>query len=34
MSEENYIKEINPDGKPVYLELTEKGVEVLKEFKK
>ncbi len=32
--EQNYIKEINPEGKPVYLELTEKGLNVLKEFKK
>lgn len=34
MVEEDYVKELNPNGKPVYLELTEKGIEVLKEFKK
>ncbi|MEK6941245.1 MAG: hypothetical protein AABW85_00080 [archaeon] len=34
MLEEEYIKEINPAGKPVYIELTEKGKGVLKEFKK
>jgi DNA-binding transcriptional ArsR family regulator len=31
--EEKYIKEINPEGKPVYLKLTDKGMDVLKEFK-
>ncbi len=34
MIEEEYVKEINPNGKPIYLELTEKGAGVLKEFKK
>jgi DNA-binding MarR family transcriptional regulator len=34
MIEEGYVKSINPGGKPVYLELTEKGLEVLKEFKR
>ena len=32
--EENYVKEINPKGKPVYLELSKKGLEVLNEFNK
>jgi DNA-binding MarR family transcriptional regulator len=32
--EEGYAREINPGGKPVYLEPTEKGLEVLLEFKK
>ena len=32
--EEEYIKEINPNGKPVYLDLTAKGKDVLAEFKK
>jgi predicted transcriptional regulator len=30
--EEKYIKILNPGGKPSYLALTQKGVEVLKEF--
>ena len=34
MVEEDFVKELNPKGKPVYLELTSKGIEVLKEFKK
>lgn len=32
MLEEGYIKILNPGGKPVYLALTPKGIEVLKEF--
>lgn len=31
--EEGYLKEINPDGKPVFLELTEKGKKIIFEFK-
>lgn len=31
--EERYLKEINPDGKPVFLELTEKGEKIVLEFK-
>jgi predicted transcriptional regulator len=34
MIEEKFVKEINPEGKPKFLELTEKGIKVLKEFKK
>lgn len=34
MIEEEYVREINPNGKPVYLEITEKGIGVLNEFKK
>lgn len=30
---ENYIKEINPSSKPVFLELTEKGKKIIHEFK-
>ena len=32
MLEGEYVKMLNPGGKPVYLALTEKGIEVLKEF--
>lgn len=32
--DEGYIKEINPKGKPVYVELTVKGEQVLSEFRK
>ncbi len=32
--EEGYLKELNPDGKPIYLELTEKGKGTLTEFQK
>ena len=32
--ENGYLKETNPKGKPVYLEITQTGVAVLKEFKK
>lgn len=31
--EENYLKEMNPDGKPVYLELSEKGKNFLEKFR-
>jgi predicted transcriptional regulator len=34
LAEESFVREINPGGKPVYLELTEKGLQVLNEFKK
>lgn len=30
--EEGYVHEINPDGKPIYLELTTKGQEINMEF--
>jgi len=30
--EEGYIKEINPHGKPVYLQLTSKGKKIAKEI--
>jgi predicted ArsR family transcriptional regulator len=30
--EEGYVRVLNPGGKPVYLVLTEKGINVLKEF--
>ena len=30
--EEGYVKPINPDGKPIYLKLSEKGKEIYKEF--
>lgn len=30
--DEKYIKQINPDGKPIYLELTDTGREVLEEL--
>ncbi len=30
--EGGYVKVLNPGGKPVYLVLTSKGIEVLKEF--
>ncbi|MCI0562184.1 MAG: hypothetical protein MN733_27175 [Nitrososphaera sp.] len=32
MIDEDYVKILNPGGKPVYLALTEKGIEMLKEF--
>ena len=32
--EDSYIAALNPGGKPTYIELTNKGLEVLKEFKK
>jgi predicted transcriptional regulator len=32
--EEGYVKQINPKSKPVYLELTKKGKDVLNEFAK
>lgn len=31
---EGYVNEMNPQGKPVYIELSDSGKEVLKEFKK
>ena len=34
MVEDGFVEEINPDGKPVYVKLTEKGLKTLKEFKK
>lgn len=30
--EEGYVRQINPKGKPVYLELTKMGKDVLNEF--
>lgn len=30
--EEGYIKPINPGGKPIYIELTQKGQKILKEL--
>jgi len=30
--DEGYINILNPDGKPNYLALTEKGLDILKEF--
>jgi len=30
--EQGYVEILNPGGKPVYLSLTPKGIEVLKEF--
>jgi DNA-binding MarR family transcriptional regulator len=32
MLDEGYIKILNPGGKPVYLALTGKGIEIIKEF--
>lgn len=32
--EEGYVREVNPNGKPVYVELTKKGLEVVEEFRK
>ena len=32
LREEGYVKILNPEGKPNYLALTKKGVDVLKEF--
>ncbi len=34
MLEEGFIRALNPEGKPVYLEITAKGIEVLEEFRK
>lgn len=34
LTEEGYLKQINPQGNPVYLEITQKAVSILKEFKK
>ena len=31
---EGYVKELNPEGKPVYVELSDDGKDVLKEFKR
>ena len=33
LAEEGYLREINPNGKPVFLELTEKGKQIVHEFK-
>ena len=33
MVEEGFVLELNPGGKPVYLSLTQKGNEVLDEFR-
>jgi len=32
LREEGYVSELNPNGKPVYLSLSKKGIEVLAEF--
>ena len=32
MVEEGYVKILNPGGKPVYIALTPKGIDILKEF--
>lgn len=32
MLDEGYIKVLNPGGKPIYIALTQKGIEMLKEF--
>lgn len=32
--EEKYIKRINPSGKPIYLELTDSGKEIIRELSK
>jgi DNA-binding MarR family transcriptional regulator len=32
MIDEDYVKILNPGGKPVYLALTPNGIEILKEF--
>lgn len=32
LTEEGYLKMLNPDGKPVFLSLTKKGQEIIKEF--
>jgi len=34
MVEEGFVSEINPGGKPVFLQLTDSGNSVMKEFKK
>lgn len=31
---EEYLAEVNPDGKPIFLELTEKGKKIVSEFKR
>lgn len=31
--EERYIEQINPKGKPIFLKLSKKGIELVKEFK-
>ena len=32
--EEGYVEEVNPEGKPVFLQLTKKGERIAKEFQK
>ncbi len=32
--EEGYVREVNPNGKPIFLELTTKGQEIAHEFQK
>ena len=32
--QEDYLKEVNPKGKPIFLELSEKGKKIVYEFKK
>jgi DNA-binding transcriptional ArsR family regulator len=32
--EEGYVRELNPQGKPIYIELTENGKKILREFTK
>jgi len=32
--EEDYVKELNPEGRPTYVALSEKGKKVLEEFRK
>ena len=34
MLEGGFVRELNPEGKPVYLELTKEGENVLAEFRK
>lgn len=34
LREEGYLHEINPDGKPIYLELSLKGQQIAQEFQK
>ncbi len=34
LTEEGYVKEINPEGKPIFLALTKKGENINKEFQK
>ncbi len=31
---EGFVRELNPQGKPIYVELSDTGKEVLKEFKR